>query len=128
MKHVALLIVMSFVSIVAFAVASKGLAWDAVTTYEDGSALEADKAVVYNVYDSTGAFVLATLSLNVAATKLPKDACYVLTAALFSSVSNSMIPASESVPTANACTGAPVTPPPPPTQKRLGAPKNFRAQ
>jgi len=112
----------------ADAAASKGLAWDAVTTYEDGSAIEASAQVAYTVYDSAGKFVLGTLNTSAAASKLPADGCYVVTAALYSATTNSKIAGTEGDPTPNAaCTSVPVAPPPPPV-KRLGSPGNLRVQ
>ena len=102
---------------VAIAAASAGLKWDAVLTYDDGSAFPTDQKVVYLVYDSAGKQVASTFVPTVTAAQLPSDGCYSISAAMYSAAINGIVPASESKPAPPYCLK-----PPPPPQKRLATP------
>lgn len=105
---------------VVYAAASQGLKWNASVTYDDGTPIEATQKVVYLVYDSAGKQVASTFALTVAGSALPVDGCYFLRAALYAQDTNSVVPGSQSDPSATVCTKAP--------QKRVAIPTGVGAQ
>lgn len=112
------------VASVALAAAGQGLKWSPSVTYEDGSVIEADKRVVYLIFNSAdGKQALSTTSLSVAAGKLPADGCYYIHAALLNAAGTGVVAGSESAPTEAKCTKS--APPPPPVQKRVAKPLNL---
>jgi hypothetical protein len=120
-SRIAFAAVIAAAATVALAAASQGLAWSKSVTYSDGTAIEAGTQVVYTVYDVAGKQVGTTFEATFPKEKLPADGCYYLVASIYSAAINGKVPASDSEPTANACTKAP-----PPPQKRVATPKDFR--
>ena len=112
-----------FVSSVALAAAGQGLKWSASTTYDDGTAIEADKKVVYLVFNNAdGKQVLSTLDLSAAASRLPTDGCYYVHAAILNAAGTGIVAGSSSAPTEAKCTKT-VT-----IQKKVAKPLNFDVQ
>jgi hypothetical protein len=106
---------------IAQAAASKGLAWDAVTTYYDGTPVDPAFKIVYIVYTLDGKQVDSTFNTSYPAAKLPADGCYYVKAGLFNPETNNMFRDTPSDPGPSTCV-APDAP-----TKKVSAPLNLRS-
>lgn len=111
-------LVLSLIALPALA-AAISLSWSPSTTYEDGTPIEPGTRIVYLIYDSsTNKQLGSTFGLGYT----PPEGCYYLRAAVYSPLTNGIVPATESLTKSNTKCTTPPSPVTPPAQKRVAAP------